>query len=300
MLSQFELKVYSAREKIQNIVKTTIKSDESFLKKKFKKRLGYKLNLEKPKTFSEKIQWRKIYDRNSLYVVCADKYAVRDYVSEKIGKRYLVPLIGSYKTANDIDFDNLPNQFVIKASHGSGWNIIVKDKKYFCESKAKKQLNKWLIKNFYPRKREWQYKDIQPRLVVEEMLTDSTGSIPADFKFHVFNSGAQKEIFIQVDSDRFGDHTRDYFDQNWNLLELRNKYPNSEKLPEKPVNLAEMLVLAEKLATDFSFVRVDLYSVGNKVYFGELTFCPEAGFARFEPESVDLEWGEKYILPNEI
>ena len=298
LTNRFIISSYKFRENIQNAIKLTLQSDDAFLKKRYKQKHGKILNFDAPKTFNEKIQWRKIYDKNPLYVICADKYSVRDYVSKIIGDRYLVPLLGVYSSASEIDFTKLPKQFVIKATHGSGWNLLIKDKSKVKEEKTKLQLDKWLCKNFYPRKREWQYNDIKPQLIIEELLVDETNSIPNDYKFHVFTGQSEPKVFIQVDSNRFDDHTTDFFDENWHHLNIRKANPNSKKPPNQPENLGEMIRLAKLLASDFSYVRVDLYSVGSKVYFGELTFSPGAGFSPFTPNTVDIEWGKYFSLPS--
>ncbi|WP_394201383.1 ATP-grasp fold amidoligase family protein [Marinagarivorans algicola] len=288
--------IYKYREIIQNFLKLSFLSEKKIISHKFKKKLGYTLNIDQPKTFNEKIQYRKLYERNPLFITCADKYAVREYVTQKIGNHYLIPLIQVIDSVDTINFASLPEQFVVKATHGSGWNMIVKDKSKIDFPAMQYQLGKWLLKNFYPRQLEWHYKNIKPQLVFEEMILDASGNIPTDFKFHVFNKKNETEIYIQVDSDRFGAHTRDYFTTSWEKLKLAVKCPNSNEEPQKPKNLEEMIEVARKLSEDFNYVRVDLYSVDNAIYFGELTFSPEAGFSKFSPAEADRQWGESFIL----
>lgn len=288
--------IYKYREIIQNFLKLSFLSEKKIISNKFKKKMGYALNIDQPKTFNEKIQYRKLYERNPLFITCADKYAVREYVTKKIGSHYLIPLIQVIDNIDAINFSNLPEKFVVKATHGSGWNMIVQDKSKVDFPAMRKQLGKWLLKNFYPRQLEWHYKNIKPQLVFEKMILDASGNIPTDFKFHIFNKGDTSDIYIQVDSDRFGTHTRDYFTPSWDKLALAVKCPNSNDMPNKPENLEEMLIVAKKLSEDFNYVRVDLYSVDNVIYFGELTFSPEAGFCKFSPAEADMQWGESFIL----
>ena len=267
-------------------------SDEKYIKYKFKKRFGYELNISNPKTINEKIQWLKLFDRTPLHTKCADKYLVREYIKEIIGEKYLIPLIFSTFEAKDINVENLPNYpTVIKANHTRG-AFLIKDKNNIDLKNIQKKLNSELNTNFYYRTREWQYKNILPRIIVEKMLLDENGNLPIDYKIWCMNG---KVIMFQVDTGSQGNHIITFFDKNWKVLSFKKAYPINENV-NIPNNLEEMLQIAEKLSKDFLFVRVDLYNINNKVYFGELTFHPESGFGKFYPENSDFELCKKLNL----
>jgi hypothetical protein len=256
------------------------------------------LNLQNPQTLSEKIQWIKVYGHLEKYTSLVDKYEVRKYITETIGNRYLNPLIGVWDKFEVIPFNQLPKKFVLKATHGSGYVYVCKDKSNLDRTSLAKTANNWLKESFYKTTRESQYKNCQPRIIAENYLEDASGDL-RDYKFLCFNG--QPEI-IQVDLERFSDHHRDFYDLNWNPMKLSMTYPNSGKIILKPDTLQEMIALAKKLSRPFPFVRVDLYSVDNKVYFGELTFTPANGISTFHPQDYDLRLGqlvdlEKYNFP---
>ena len=267
--------------------------EKIFLKRTFKEKLGYDLNLENPKTFNEKIQWLKLNDRKPLHTLCADKYAVREYIKEKIGEQYLVPLV--YHTDNPADIvpENLPDlPCIIKTNHSNGGAIIVKDKSKIDWKHVQRKLARSLKSNFYYHTKEWQYKNIQPRIIVEKLLLDKNLNIPFDYKFHCFNG---RLLFIQVDIDRYIDHKRNIYDPDWNFMDFQLKYENGDDV-EKPDMLNKMKSLAEILAKDFRYIRVDFYNLGSEVYFGELTLHPGSGFETFTPPEWDRKWGDKLIL----
>lgn len=268
-------------------------SDEKYIKYKFKKRFGYELDLENPKTINEKIQWLKINDRTNLHTICADKYKARDYVKAKIGEEYLIPLIFETTNAKDINENNLPNYPVIaKVNHSRG-GFIIKNKNNADYENIQKKLSYELKNNFYYRTREWQYKNIKPRIVVEKLLLDENYDIPIDYKIWCMNN---KIITIQVDTG-VNEHIITFFDANWRKCNFSKNYPTANKIP-KPNNFEKMKDIALKLSKDFKFVRVDLYTIKNKIYFGELTFHPESGFGAFKPAEADLELGMKLKLLN--
>lgn len=249
-------------------------------------------NLANPVYFGEKIQWLKIYGNLEKYTNLVDKYLVRDYIKEKIGAKYLVSLLGAFDNPKEINFEKLPNQFVIKLNTGSGFNIIVTDKQKINSDKIIKQLNKWMKLNYYKIKKEPQYKNIQKKIIIEEYISDKNGELN-DYKFFCFNG---KVEFIEVDSDRFCNHTMDFFDKDWNLLQLhKGKYKNSSTIPMKPENFNKMINIAEELASDLQFVRVDLYNVDGNIYFGELTFTPAGGLTKFNPIEKDKEFAKKIM-----
>lgn len=252
------------------------------------------LNLSNPTTFGEKIHWIKRYGNIERYKNLVDKYKVREYISTKIGDNYLVKLYGVYKSTDEIKLDLLPNSFVLKCNQGSGEVIICKDKSKFDWQKAKQLLDEWICIDYYSITKEIQYKGIERRIICEEYLEDDSGSL-RDYKIFCFK-GEPK--YIQVDSDRFTEHKRDFYNTRWDKLKLKSKYKNSNYLIKKPNNLDEMLSVAKKLAKDFEFIRIDLYCCNNKVYFGELTFTPDNGCAPYEPYEKDLEIANMIDLDN--
>jgi len=258
---------------------------------------GKKLNLENPKEFNEKLEWYKVFYRPKILTQLADKYEVRSYVKEKIGAKYLNELYAVYDNANDIDFDNLPDQFIVKANHTNSQNFIVKDKKTLDKKKAIKLFNKWLVKNQYYRKgQEWAYKDIKPKLVIEKFLKEEDKKTLVDYKFYCFD-GEPK--FIDVHTDREDDHKQGCFDLDFNLLPFA-KSKNFKSISsdiEKPSNLSEMVNLSEQLAYNIPFVRVDFYSVNGKSIFGEMTFYPSDARKEFYPEEYNKIIGDYFKLP---
>ncbi|MGB4407771.1 MAG: ATP-grasp fold amidoligase family protein [Sphaerochaeta sp.] len=271
--------------------------DMTFLSIKYRMSNGTKLHLDAPKTYNEKLQWQKVHDHNPLYPVLADKYAVRAFVAEKIGKKYLVPLIGVYDHVADIDADALPSTFVLKPTHTSGDVLFCKDRTTFDWGKAKKLMNSWLSSNYYWYDREWGYKQIQPRIICEEMIKTSDGNPPRDFKIFCFG-GEPKMAFVA--SDRSNGTKFDFFDSAWERLPLKQHYPNSTYEIPKPNQWEEMLVIARKLSVGFAQVRVDLYiDADEQILFGELTFFHFSGFEPFEPASYDELMGSWIQLPKE-
>ena len=254
-------------------------------------RTGLKMDLNHPVTFNEKIQWLKLYDSTPLKTRLADKYLVRDYVKEKVGEQYLIPLFGVWDKFDDIDFDSLPNKFVLKANHGSGWNIIVKDKSKLNIRDAKKKFDKWMNTNFaFVNGFELHYKDVEPKIIAEEyMETLDEGDIE-DYKFFCFN-GEPK--IIEVDFNRFTDHKRNIYNMNWEYQDVSIQYPNdSTHIVEKPEHLDEMIRVSRTLSQGFKLVRIDLYYINGRVYFGEMTFTHGGGYERFEPEGLGYKMGD--------
>lgn len=272
-------------------------SDQTYLKLLYKGKMNRKLNLDHPQRFSEKLQWLKLYDRKPEYPLMADKYEVRKYVAEKLGdKKYLIPLISGavWERADDIDFGILPEQFVLKCTHDSQSVIVCKNKADLNEEIVKKTFNKALKRNYYYEGRQWVYKNIKPRIIAEQFMGTEDGTDLKDYKFFCFN-GIPK--VIEVDYDRFTNHTRKYYDANWNELDIQNIYPKSDRTGDKPDHLEEMLDIAAKLSQDMYHARIDLYDIAGSVYFGEITFYHNAGFCKFTPDEVDIQWGEWLKLP---
>ena len=270
--------------------------DEAVARFAFRDRFDKSLSLETPKTFNEKIQWIKLYDRNPLMKLYADKYEVRKIVQNKIGGHILNKLYGVFQSVDEIDFNLLPESFVLKATHGSGWNIIVKNKSELDIKETKKKMKKWLETDYYKRTREWSYKNILPRIVCEKYMENKDGSL-IDYKFFCFNG---TPLFIQVDLDRYIGHTRAFYTVEWEKLDfymVNRSCVYHEKEVKKPDSLIDMIKIAQVLSSIFTFARVDMYDVHGKVVFGEVTFYPGGGWEKFSQERWDLEFGNLLQLP---
>jgi len=264
--------------------------DTTYVKIEFFIRTRKRLNLKNPQTFNEKLQWLKLYDRNPLYTQLADKYEVRKYIADTIGEQYLVPLLGAWDRFEDIDFDALPNQFVLKCNHDSGSVFICKDKSRFDIRKVGKTISKRLKHDFYLHKREWQYKGIIPRIIAEEYLEDESGAL-MDYKVLCFN-GVGK--VITVNFDILTNRARNAYTPKWKFINVCNNYPNNkERSLNKPEMLEEMLHISNKIAAliGSAFVRVDFYYVYGRLYVGELTFTPASGMGRITPNTYNELWG---------
>lgn len=271
--------------------------DKLFLEKQFKEYMGYDINFDNPKSYNEKLNWTKLYDRNTLYTQLTDKYAVRGYVKKKIGEKYLIPIIGVWDNAVDIDFDALPNQFVLKCTHDSGSCFICKDKNTIVKEDVVKNLNGYLNKNYYYYNREWAYKDINPKIIAEKYMGGRLNDLP-DYKFFCFNgrvfcSYTMKNYMINHDDGECG-----FFDRDYNIMPLIRKdfKPICYQLP-KPINYTKMIEVAETLSEGFPHVRVDLYNIEGIIYFGEMTFYNSAGYMLFDPSEWDYILGDMYDLP---
>ena len=241
-------------------------------------------DLKTPHTFSEKLNWLKLHDRNPLYTKLTDKYAVKDYVSKKIGVDKVVPLLGVWNSFDEIDFDHLPERFVLKCTHDSGGFMICKDKSTFSKVKARSFFNRELRKNYYWNKREWPYKDIQPRIIAEKYLEDGNGDALTDYKFFCFN-GEPKMMYISKDVS--ADPRTDFFDMDWNYLPFKFKDPHAEVRPSMPDKFEEMKEIARTLSKGIPHVRVDMYLINNHIFFGEMTFFHLSGFFSVTPDEWD-------------
>ena len=273
---------------------------ENIIKKQFKEALGYELNLENPKSFNEKIQWLKLYYHNPLITKCADKFKVRDYIKEKIGEEYLIPLIGVWDKVEDIDFASLPEQFVLKVNWGSGMNIIVKDKSKLDIEDAKKKLKKWInpFSNHYYYSFEYSYKHIEPKIICEKFMKNKAFDNLTVYK--IFCILSKPYMFQVILDDKTENEKINYYDLNWNKLELKQNFENFDYNLNKPEQLDKMIELAKELSKDFKyFVRVDLFEIENKIYFSEFTFYTDNGIAKFTPASWDNKLGELIELPKE-
>jgi len=270
--------------------------DKVYLKIVFRLQVGKKLNLKNPQTFNEKIQWLKLYDKRPEYTLLVDKYEAKKYVEKLVGKEYIIPTLGVWNKFEEIDFDKLPDQFVLKTTHDSGGVIICKDKSQLDINATRLLFNKFLKQNFFNITREWPYKNVIPRIIAEKYMVDESGSELKDYKIFNFNGKAK---LIQVDFDRFAEHKRNLYSTKWEFIDAQIKYPyNPMHQIERPLQLKKMLWLAEVLSKGFPHVRTDLYSINDKIYFGELTFHHGSGHEKFTPESLNVDLGKSILLPN--
>ena len=293
-------------EKIVNYVFTRklsrfIKDDELYLKILFKLETGKSLNLENPKTLNEKLQWLKLHYRKPEFVIMADKYAAKRYIASKIGEKHVIPLLGVWDRPEEIDFEKLPERFVLKCNHTSGIGLIIcKDKSRLNRSTVINELNRGLKDNYYLRAREWPYKDIPRKIIAEEYKTDESGVELKDYKMYCFNG---EPLFCQVDFGKAkgkmrSDFTRNLYDMEWHLLNMQFSHPNdiSVEIP-KPSLFEKMKEFARILSAGEPFLRVDFYYTGEEIFFSEITFYPIAGFGWFKPDVWNEELGKKLVLP---
>ena len=271
--------------------------DSIYLSILFRRRLGYRLCLSSPRTFNEKIQWLKLFDRRPEYVQLVDKYLVKDWVSNKIGSSHVIPTCGVWSSVEEIDFGLLPERFVLKTNHDCGGVVICKNKNDFNFEDASAFLNQHLRRNYYWECREWPYKEVAPLIFAEEFIDNPNEDKPIiDYKFMCFG-GKVGCIFTCTGRDN-NDLRVDFFDTNWGHLPFTRHYPNADIIPAPPQSLNEMIKMAETLAGNIPFVRVDFYEVDNRVLFGEMTFYPGAGFEEFEPLEWDYKLGSWIELPD--
>ena len=272
--------------------------DEMFIRLNYLRRMKRLPDLKNPTTYNEKLQWLKLHDRQPLYTQLVDKYAVRRFVAERIGGEYLIPLVGGpWDSFDEIDFDALPEKFVLKCTHDSGGLLICRDKRALDREKARRRIAQSLGQNFYYHNREWPYKDVRPRIIAEAYMEDASTSELRDYKFFCFG-GEPKMLFVASDRQTAGEETKfDFFDMDYNHLDLRNGHPNAAVPPEKPAQFGLMRELAQKLSQGIPHVRVDLYEVNGRVYFGEMTFYHWSGMVPFDPPEWDERLGSWIRLP---
>jgi len=259
------------------------------LQYRISKMVGYRIDIKKPRTFNEKIQWLKLNRRSDLYTRCADKVEVRDFIAQKIGDEYLIPIHAVYNSSNDICTEELPHSFALKAAHGSGWNIICHNKNELDLNSFNKKVKKWGKTNYYWIGYEYAYKNIPKRFICEELILDGRGRSPIDYKFFCFNG---EPHYIQIDVDRFSNHKRALFNTKWERQDFSLGYPIYNGHLEIPDNLEKMLNICKILSENIEFVRVDLYNVNGKIYFGEMTFYPGEGTERFSDKKWDNRFGD--------
>lgn len=278
-----------------------IMPDKLYLKWLFRLKMGYRLNLDNPKTFSEKIQWLKLYNRKPEYTQMVDKFAVKEYVAKIIGEEYIIPTIGVWDKFEDIDFDALPNQFVLKTTHGGGGGgvVICKDKSKFDVQAAKIKLNKSLKQCIYKSLKEWPYKNVPKKIIAEKYITDQEYEDLIDYKFYCFNGEPR---YCQVIRDRNTIETIDFYDMEWNHMPFVGLNPviknnttpiikNGQTPVQKPIHLDEMIEISRNLSAKIPFLRVDLYVIQDRIYFGEMTFYPASGLGEFTPSKWNVELG---------
>lgn len=271
--------------------------DKIYLKLIYRARIGKRLNLQAPKSYNEKLQWLKLYNRKPEYTSFVDKYAVREYIAKSIGKEYLFDLIGVWESVEEIDFNSLPQQFVLKCTHDSGGVVICKDKDHFDVEAAKSKLEVLMNTDYYLQHREWPYKNVVRRIIAEKYMVDESGSQLKDYKFFCFD-GEPKALYVA--SDRYVDTRFDFYDMEFNHLDVVNGHSNSCKPISKPERFEEMIEISRKLSKGFPHVRIDLYNINGRVYFGEMTFFHMSGFSPFYPEEYDKLFGEWLLLPEKI
>ena len=272
--------------------------DKAYLKAKFRLVMGYPLNLNEPRTFAEKLQWLKLYDRKPVYHQMVDKVESKKFIDAILGSGYTIPTLGVFDSFEQIDWDTLPQQFVLKATHDSGSYYIVKDKNTIDKQKCKKQLYIHWNKDYYKGHREWQYKDLRCRIIAEPLLVDNGSSYLRDFKFYCFN-GEPKVFYITSDKGGVLPTRQDFFDINGNHIDLEDAHysKNPVKAPDLPIHLDDMISIARKLAKDTYHLRVDFYEINGQVYVGELTLCEAAGFCSFVPDHWNYTLGKWIHLP---
>lgn len=293
--------ILTINDKLKEFYYKKLISEKGQIQNRFKKRVGHEVNLDNPTKFNEKLQWLKLNWYDPIATKCADKYGVREFVKEKIGEEYLNEIYAVYESVEEIEIDKLPKSFVLKATHGSGFNLICNDKNEINWDKTFKVMRRWLKRNYYWENREWVYKDIKPRIICEKFLTEDSGNLSlTDYKFFCFN-GQPK--YCQVIRGRNENQSIDFYDTEWNHMSFSGLFNNNEYFSNsptsfsKPKNYDKMLSLSKKLSKTFPFVRVDFYLVEEKIYFGELTFFPLSGYGYFYPREWDRKIGDMLELP---
>lgn len=270
--------------------------DKLYLKIWYHNRMGYWMDFNNPKTFNEKLQWLKLYNRKPEYTTMVDKYAVKKYVADIIGEQYIIPTLGVWEKFDDIDFDALPNQFVLKCTHDSGGLVICRDKQTLNIAEVKKKIVRCQGNDFYRLGREWPYKNVPRRIIAEKYMIDEKTNDLRDYKFFCFNGQPR---LIQVDFGRFTNHRRNIYDLEWNLINLEIQYPSDHSIAiEKPSTLSQMIHASAELSQGIPVCRVDLYEVNGRMYFGEFTFYHGSGQEKFTPKEWNLKLGQMINIDN--
>jgi len=279
----------SRYEFIHKIAPFTWLDDKYFLEYYFFRKMGHRINFLNPQSFNEKLNWMKLFDRNPFYSQISDKYLLRNYVSDNVGSQYLKPIIGVFDDFEEIDWDQLPDKFVIKASHGSGWNILCEDKSRFQKTTVKESIEMWLKQNHYQQSREWQYKNIIPKIIVEHFLETDPYYGSVEYQLYCFDGVTR---FIQVDIDCLRNHSRQFLTPGWKIAPFQiTRYPRYDNPFPKPAHFDDAKTIAELLTKDLPFCRVDMYIQTNQIYVCEMTLMPAGGFMSFDPPNYDFEIG---------
>lgn len=272
-------------------------NDKTYIKLIYYCMMGKRLNLNNPQTFNEKIQWLKLYDRKPIYTDMVDKILAKDYVARIIGNEHIIPTLAVFDNPDQIDFDKLPNQFVLKCNHGCGDMCICSDKTKLDYEKVRESLREGMNHDYYMQWREWPYKNVKRRIICEKFMVDESGYELKDYKFFCFN-GKPEYLFIASDRQVKGEETKfDFFDMDFNHMPFTNGHPNNPKGVKKPAGFEKMKELAAKLSAGIPHVRVDFYDINGQIYFGELTLSHWSGMVPFEPEEWDKKFGDLLILP---
>lgn len=289
-LDACKLRMGAFRSRTRRILKSYL-SDRLYSVLLYRRHMGRLPNLKKPTTFNEKLLWLKLNYRDPVMRDCSDKLGVREYVRRAVGEKYLIPLLGVYRTPGEIPFESLPNQFVLKTNHGCGWNILCRDKGVLDIPSARKRLKDWLETDYYTLGREWVYKDIEPFILCEELLLNENHQPPWDYKLFCFRGVPR---LVELIYDRHADRSVSYYDMTWRRTPFTKGYPQfkpNSLLTPRPACFDEMVRVSRELSRSFPFVRVDLYEHRNRVLFGELTFLPSNATAAFSPELYEREFG---------
>ncbi|MCM3741801.1 glycosyl transferase [Oceanobacillus luteolus] len=289
-------KSLSLRDIVRNMY-YKLASDKFIINRSFKKRLGREVNFETPVMYNDKLQWLKLNWRDPLATKCADKYKVREYISEKIGNQYLNDLYGVYESVEEIDINSLPTAFVLKGTHGSGFNFVCKNKNEVKWDEKKKEMDRWLSTNYYLGNREWVYKDIKPRIICEKFIEQDNDEELRDYRFFCFN-GEPKFITVDLSINDKKKTRRNLYDLEWNLMDEEITYPKELDIKiNKPEKLDEMIKLSKILSSEFPHARVDFYYIDGNIIFGEITFYHQSGMGVIRPTEFELKMGDWLKLP---
>jgi len=268
--------------------------DAALIARHFQGVFGRSPDLGNPRTFNEKIVYKMIHDRRPLLTRLADKLRARDYIAERIGPEYLTKIYQVCRSPDEIEWQSLPDRFALKTNHGSGMYLLVWQKSGLDLGRVSAQIKEWLAMNFYRSYREWCYRDIEPRIFIEELLTEDTGALATDWKFYTFDGRAE---FLAINVDQFTRKTVTFYDRRLVRQPLRRRHPNAPTDPKFPHNIDLMFSLADKLGSGLDFVRVDMYNLGGRIVFGEFTHYPDAGLGSFDPAEFDTLYGSKWRVP---
>ncbi len=276
---------------------TCILPDKIYIKKLYKCRTGKALNLKNPQTFNEKMNWLKLYDRRPEYTVMVDKYKAREYVAKRIGEQYLVPLLGVWDSPDEIDFNALPDEFVLKCNHDNGV-IICRDKSKLDIEKTKKELAERLKRDYYKKLREWPYKNVPRKIICEKLMINTKNASPLEYKLFCFNGKAEYALVIANRTNNSAETTLDFYTCNWEHKDFwKKRSVMAGDVYPKPVLFNEISSIAQELSKDIPFVRVDFNIWNDKIYFGELTLSDSGGFEQYRPEEWDYKLGSLIDLP---